>query len=94
MDKRDFKVVEIPRRSGSKSDQETLVRCGEKILRSGIYEAIHESHDSAPYEVVAVRGELVMPCNDCGKQVHLRLVYAAPHVSEDTDFCPDTEQRE
>jgi len=94
MEKKELRLIEIPTRGGKNSAKELLVRCGEKVPRSGIYEAIHESHDSEPYEVVAVRGELVTPCSDCGKQVHLRLVYAAPHVSEDMDFCPGTGSRE
>jgi predicted secreted Zn-dependent protease len=89
MPKKETKVIEIPRRSGRNSAEELLVRCGEKVPRSGIYEAIHASHGLESYEVVAVRGEMVKRCNDCGAEVHLRLIYAAPHVSEDSDFCPD-----
>lgn len=91
MRKKETKVIEIPRRSGRNSDEELLVRSGERVPKSGIYEAIHESHNSESYEVVAIRGEMVKSCNDCGGELHLRLVYAAPHVSEDGDFCPETD---
>lgn len=92
MDKKE-KVIEIPRRRDKNPAEELLVRCGEKVPKSGIYAAIHESHNFEAYEVVAVRGEMVMPCNDCGRQVQLRLIYAAPHVSEDSDFCPEADGR-
>ena len=41
------------------------------------------------YSVVALRRETVEPCKSCGDQVRLRLMYSAPHLSEDSDFYPD-----
>ena len=65
-----------------------LLRCGDTVPQSGIYEALHMQHnaDSEGLSVVALRGETVQPCADCGEEVRLRLLHAAPHISEDADF--------
>lgn len=68
-----------------------LLQCGDTVPQSGIYEALHTQHeaDSHGVSVVAIRGEKVQPCTACGEEVRLRLVHAAPHISEDADFCPE-----
>jgi hypothetical protein len=81
-------VVQIPLRRRAKSSGATLVRSGEVVPRSGIYEKIHEcrSPEEESFEVVVVRGECVQACRTCGGEVPLRLLYAAPHILEDGDF--------
>ena len=82
--------LKIKLRQGAATDAELLLRSGEIVPRSGIYEVIHTTHaaepDSEGMTLVAVRGDVVRPCGSCGDQVRLRLVYAAPHISEDGDF--------
>ncbi len=36
--------------------------------------------------IVAIRGQHVQPCEQCGEQVRWRLLYETPHLSEDEDF--------
>ena len=91
-----FRVLEIPRKHDGSSGVKLLLRSGDVVPRSGIYEIIHGSdHEDgvAGNTVVALRREIVQPCNTCGEQVQLRLVYEAPHVSEDPDFQADTRNR-
>lgn len=76
---------------------EVILRSGDTVTRSGIYEVIHALHDadadSSGNAVIAIRGEQVGPCQSCGDRVQLRLVYAAPHISEDGDFFPEENPR-
>jgi hypothetical protein len=92
-----LKTLESFKKSENDGAGELLVHCGEVVSRSGIYEVIHPPHetmaDSDMNAVVVIRGESIKPCPSCGDQVHLRLVYAAPHISEDGDFCPDQYSR-
>jgi hypothetical protein len=61
---------------------------GEIVPRSGIYQVIHgDEQKGTETTVVAIRGERVERCGSCGEEVRLRLIHAAPHVSEDGDFC-------
>lgn len=78
----------VSQRVRSNPAGELLVRCGEIVEKSGIYEELHESHELGPepIEIVAIRGEMLHPCKTCGDQVRWRLLYGAPHVSEDEDF--------
>lgn len=64
-----------------------LLRSGDTVRQSGIYEALHTHEESQGVSVVALRGETVKACTACGEEVRLRLVHAAPHISEDADFC-------
>ena len=79
------------------SEEELILRSGDTVSRSGIYEVIHALHDadadSTGSAVIATRGEHVGPCQTCGDRVLLRLVYAAPHISEDGDFFPEENAR-
>ncbi len=89
-----FRVLEIAKKEeGSGADLEVL-QCGEVIARSGIYQVVHgKKHGEAEgASVVALRGEQVQPCNTCGRDVQFRLIYAAPHVSEDADFASEEER--
>lgn len=87
MENHKLKVMQFPDKLGDRAAGE-LLYCGEIVPHSGIYEAIHNRHnpDSEGSHVVALRGEFVQPCKSCGDQVRLRLLYAAPHISEDGDF--------
>ena len=82
-------VLRMPARGAGNSGDEVLVRCGEVAPRSGVYEAIHKSPkaETEGAQVVAVRGEIMQPCRGCGEAVAWRLVYAAPHITEDENFC-------
>lgn len=66
-------------------EEELPLYCGEIVPCSGIYQAIH-THAHSDGMVIALRGQPVEPCKACGDQVRLRLLYAAPHLSEDGDF--------
>jgi len=81
-----FPSPEKSRRAGEK---ELLLSCGDVVPLSGIYEFLHPSDDRSHESelVVAIRGERIQPCQSCGEQVQLKLVHAAPHISEDHDFC-------
>ncbi len=68
------------------------LRCGAIVPRSGIYEVVHPVENGTARgasHVIALRGERVGPCQCCGEDVQLRLMYAAPHISEDGDFAAD-----
>lgn len=88
-----LKLIPFPR-PASQGGEELLLRSGEIVPQSGIYEVQHKSHEPEDdgMAVVAVKGETVQQCRTCGDQVRLRLLYAAPHVSEDGDFCPPKRQ--
>jgi hypothetical protein len=75
--------------SAPKLVEEGVLRRGDIVPESGIYEATHKrpNADEHAFSVVAVRGERVQPCVACGEEVFLRLVRSAPHISEDADFC-------
>jgi hypothetical protein len=79
-------VIQVPMRQDIHPD-EVLLRCGEIVPKSGIYEALHgAAHGNEAAPVIAVRGEMVQPCSYCGQELRLRLIYMAPHISEDSDF--------
>lgn len=80
--------MQFPQKLGDRAG-DLLLQCGETVPESGIYEAIHNRHnpESEGTHVVALRGESVQPCKSCGDRIRLRLLYAAPHISEDGDFC-------
>jgi hypothetical protein len=83
-----FRVLEMPRKYEGSSGEQLLLRCGEMVRNSGIYEVVHGG-GHAEVEgntVVALSGEVVQPCNTCADEVQMRLLYEAPHVSEDPDF--------
>lgn len=67
---------------------------GETVSYSGIYEVIHgDAQTDLGLTLVALRGEKVQRCLRCGEEVRLRLVHAAPHISEDDDFSSSHEPR-
>ena len=82
--------------SDGSGEGDLILRSGDTVSRSGIYEVIHALHDadadSTGSAVIAIRGEHVGPCQTCGDRVLLRLVHAAPHISEDGDFFPEEEE--
>jgi hypothetical protein len=82
------KIKPFPRTSPEATNAR-LLRSGEAIPESGIYEALHHGNHAEEHTVwvVAIRGERVQPCAGCGEEVSLKLVRAAPHISEDADFC-------
>ncbi|HEY3930411.1 MAG TPA: hypothetical protein VGL89_18705 [Candidatus Koribacter sp.] len=84
-----LKIFLHPHKLRPDEGKELLLRCGEVVPLSGIYEFVHPSHDQEQQSemVVAIRGEHVEPCRGCGEHVLLRLLHAAPHISEDHDFC-------
>ena len=79
----------MPPREESSSVGELLTRTGERLMASGIYEALHASEEQASVKIVGVAGEIAPRCKHCGKNVRWRLTYAAPHIYEDEDFGPD-----
>jgi hypothetical protein len=85
------------KKSDGDGEEELILRAGDTVSLSGIYEVIHALHDadadSTGNAVIAIRGEHVGPCQTCGDRVLLRLVYAAPHISEDGDFFPEENVR-
>ncbi len=80
----------MPAREESSSSGESLVRTGEKLPGSGIYEAVHEYAEKQSVKIVGVSGEIAPRCDHCGRKVKWRLVYEAPHIFEDEDFGPET----
>jgi hypothetical protein len=89
-----LKRAQLFKKAEEDAADELVLRCGEVVTRSGIYEAIHHHHDDEESEneagaLIALRGEMVRPCHTCGELVCLRLVYAAPHISEDGDFASE-----
>lgn len=78
----------MPPREGSGSADELLVRTGERLPGSGIYEAVHEGGETKTVKIVGVSGEMTPGCPHCGKNVRWRLSYEAPHIFEDEDFEP------
>ncbi len=89
MEKSKFRVVEMPRKLDATSSDGELLSSGETVERSGIYEVLHAPHHqgTSGNTVVALRGEMLQPCNVCGGDVRFRLIYEAQHVSEDPDFA-------
>jgi hypothetical protein len=58
---------------------------GETVESSGLYEICHR--DESRTRVVLMRNDLFAPCIDCcGDTVRYKLLRAAPHVSEDSQF--------
>jgi hypothetical protein len=90
-----LKRAQLFKKAEEDAADEQILRCGEVVTRSGIYEAIHHHHRSDEESgneagaLIALRGEMVRPCHTCGELVCLRLVYAAPHISEDGDFASE-----
>jgi hypothetical protein len=87
------KVLQLPRKRVTDPPRDLSLRCGETVPESGIYEVVHNRRqaDFKRVQAVAIRGELVKPCSCCGEEVQFRLLYAAPHISEDVDFCDDSD---
>ena len=79
-----------PKENGHRSyDQTDCLLCpGEPVTQSGIYEICHE--DEPRVNVVLVRDSIFPFCRRCGERVRYKLVMAAPHISEDSDFVEDT----
>jgi hypothetical protein len=64
------------------SEEELILRSGDTVSRSGIYEVIPALHDadadSTGSAVIAIRGEHVGPCQTCGDRVLLRRYMPHP----------------
>lgn len=86
-----LKTAHFFKRTDGDGVGEPVLRCGEVVSRSGIYEAIHHNHEDGNTEgaFIVLRGDIVRPCQVCGDQICLRLIYAAPHISEDGDFASE-----
>src|SRR3989337_3176595 len=56
-------------------------RPGDTCQSSGVYEVIHDGHESRHRELTVVRGEPFPPCRQC-LSVQYRLARAATHVAQ------------
>lgn len=65
-------------------NSDKLFRPSEKVTQSGIYELVHECENVGT--IVMLRNQLFPVCQDCGSRVRFRLLRAAPHIREDSDF--------
>jgi len=63
---------------------------GTIVERSGIYEICHA--DEPRVTVLLTRDSIFPYCRRCDDRVRYRLIQAAPHISEDSDFCEDPVQ--
>jgi len=55
-------------------------RCGDKILKSGIYRVYHGNH-RLPHEVTLLRDQLFPKCVKCENSVYFELVRSAPDIT-------------
>lgn len=60
---------------------DSLFHPGDTCQSSGVYEVIHDGHESRYHELTVVRGEPFPPCRQC-LGVHFRLLRAATHVAQ------------
>jgi hypothetical protein len=72
------------RKSQEALNSDKLFRPSEKVPLSGIYDLVHECSNAGT--VVLLRNQQFPVCQDCGTQVRFRLLKAAPHIREDSDF--------
>lgn len=56
------------------------LRCGDKILESGIYWVYHRNH-RLPHEVTLLRDQLFPKCVKCEDSVYFELVRSAPDIT-------------
>ncbi len=60
---------------------DNFFRPGDTCQSSGVYEVVHDGHESRHHELTVVRGEPFPPCRQC-LSVQYRLVRAATHVAQ------------
>ena len=70
-----------------KNQQDCPLLPGTIVERSGIYEICHA--DEPKVTVLLTRDSIFPYCRRCHDRVRYRLLQAAPHISEDSDFCED-----
>ena len=58
---------------------------GTTVPLSGIYERCH--HNEPRDFVLLLRDDVFKNCPNCGSAVRYKLLRAAPHISEDSDFA-------
>ena len=63
-----------------------LYKPGQKVERSGVYNAIHQPRHRPAHHVVFREGQTFPLCRGCEHTVFL-LVYCAPFAPEDPDFA-------
>ncbi|MGC2745588.1 MAG: hypothetical protein WA672_20655 [Candidatus Angelobacter sp.] len=56
------------------------LRCGDRILESGIYRVYHRNH-RLPHEVTLLRDQLFPKCVKCEDAVYFELVRSAPDIT-------------
>jgi hypothetical protein len=59
---------------------------GDKVLRSGIYQVLHDTEHAEEHEVTCVYGKTFPPCNHCGHHVRFVLKYGAQHIVHNENF--------
>ena len=62
------------------SEAQNQFRCGDKILKSGIYRVVHHEHRLA-HEVTLLSGQLFPQCMKCEDSVYFELVRGVPDAS-------------
>ena len=64
----------------NKAKETKQLRCGDKILESGIYRVYHRNH-RLPHEVTLLRDQLFPKCVKCEDSVYFELVRSAPDIT-------------
>lgn len=72
------------RKSQEALNSDKLFRPSDKVTQSGIYELLHDCENVGT--IVLLRTQQFPVCQDCGGRVRFRLLKAAPHIREDSDF--------
>ncbi len=71
---------------------DNFFRPGDTCQSSGVYEVVHDGHESRHRELTVVRGEPFPPCRQC-LSVQYRLVRAATHVAQGIDRLSEDHRR-
>lgn len=75
--KRKLRLVTSQQNIAKKMKQ---LRCGDRILESGIYRVYHQNH-RLPHEVTLLRDQLFPKCVKCEDSVYFELVRSAPDIT-------------
>ena len=59
---------------------------GDTVAISGIYRVTHMNH-RVPHDVLAIRGEELLPCRTCAGHVRFRIARRVVHMTEDWDLA-------